>query len=217
MTKNQVFVASLDDSGISDYWRLNDELTVNQAAFLIVGIDPDSESGVKSRDWRKDERPAGYGAATQALTRNLKNGIIKGIHFQEIETDLNGNPIGEIDGSTDIYRSIVDKDSVSNWLKTKGFRTGFFFLDTVTTTPGYLEPSNPRYAPKLAAAVKAWEAVTDPKGKSPKQALDKWLREHAADFGLTDDDGNPVNQAIEDCSKIANWQPSGGAAKTPSA
>ena len=87
MTKNQVFVASLDDSGISDYWRLNDELTVNQAAFLIVGIDPDSESGVKSRDWRKDERPAGYGAATQALTRNLKNGIIKGTHFQEIETD----------------------------------------------------------------------------------------------------------------------------------
>ena len=69
----------------------------------------------------------------------------------------------------------------------------------------------------LAAAVKAWQAVTDPKGKSPKQALDKWLREHAADFGLTDDEGNPVNQAIEDCSKIANWQPGGGAAKTPGA
>lgn len=80
---------------------------------------------------------------------------------------------------------------------------------------GYLDPSNPRYAPKLAAAVKAWQAVTDPKGKSPKQALDKWLREHAADFGLLGNDGIPVNLAIKECSRVANWRPGGGAARTP--
>lgn len=80
---------------------------------------------------------------------------------------------------------------------------------------GYLDPKNPRYAPKLAASVKAWQAVTDPRGRSPKKALDNWLREHAADFGLMGDDGIPVNTAIEECSKVANWQPGGGAAKTP--
>jgi hypothetical protein len=29
------------------------------------------------------------------------------------------------------------------------------------------------------------------RGKTPKQALMKWLREHAREFGLTDDDGKP--------------------------
>ena len=34
-------------------------------------------------------------------------------------------------------------------------------------------------------------------------------------FGLTDEEGNPINQAIEECSKVANWNPGGGAPKTP--
>jgi len=36
------------------------------------------------------------------------------------------------------------------------------------------------------------------------------VAEHATDFGLTDDDGNPVNLAIEECSKVANWKTGGG-------
>lgn len=52
-------------------------------------------------------------------------------------------------------------------------------------------------------------------GKTPKQALEKWLRENAADFGLTDEDGSPVNLAIEECSKVANWKLDGGPPKTP--
>jgi hypothetical protein len=48
----------------------------------------------------------------------------------------------------------------------------------------FLDPKNPRYAPKLAAAVLAWEATGNEAstGKSPKQALLKWLREHAAEL-----------------------------------
>lgn len=216
MRSNESFVASLGDNGISDYWRLCTELTIRQAAFLIIGIDPDSETGSNCDNWKPHERPHGYGAAKQALTMAACN-LIKCRHFPVDETDFNGNVIGEIPGTTDIDRSTVNRDSVAAWLKSVGVRTGFFFPNVSTDAPDYLDPSNPRYAPKLAAAVKAWQAVTDPKGKSPKQALDKWLREHAADFGLTDDDGNPVNKTIEDCSIIANWQPGGGAAKTPGA
>ena len=204
------------DEGISDYWRLNDVFTIKQAALLIIGTDPQSECGTYCEQSKPHERPEGYEAAKQALTSNLLKGIIQGKHFKMVDTDINGNPCGEIDGTTDIELSTVNRDSVSVWIQSRGIYSGFFQLARMND-PDYLDPNNPRYAPKLAAAVKAWQAVTDPNGKSPKQALDKWIREHAADFRLTDDDGNPINQAIEDCSKVANWQPGGGAAKTPGA
>jgi hypothetical protein len=108
----------------------------------------------------------------------------------------------------------IKTEDVRKWLATRGVKSGFFFPDGLDL-PDYLDSNNPRYAPKLAAAIRAWQAVTDPGKKSPKQALDKWLREHAAEFGMVDDDGNPVNLAVEECSKIANWQPGGGATKTP--
>jgi hypothetical protein len=109
----------------------------------------------------------------------------------------------------------VSRDDLVAWLASRGVRTGFFFPNVKPSDePDFLSRDNDRYAPKLAAAVRAWQAVTDPGKKSPKQALEKWIREHAAEFGLTDDDGNPVNQAIEECSKVANWQQSGGAPKS---
>jgi hypothetical protein len=51
-------------------------------------------------------------------------------------------------------------------------------------------------------------------GKHPKGALSKWLREHAAELGLSDDDGKPNETGIEEVAKVANWQPGGGAPKT---
>ncbi len=110
--------------------------------------------------------------------------------------------------------SRVEVESLKEWLASRGFRRGFFFPEQVET-PDYLDPDNPRYASKLAAAVRAWQAVTDPAGRHPKQALAKWLREHAPEFGLTDDEGKPNEQGIEDAAKVANWQPGGGAPKTP--
>lgn len=100
------------------------------------------------------------------------------------------------------------------WLEAAGICTGFFF-PAATDAPDYLDPKNPRYAPKLAAAVRAWQSVTDAAGKTPKQALMKWLREHAAEFGLTDEEGKPNETGIEEAAKMANWQPGGGAPKTP--
>lgn len=71
----------------------------------------------------------------------------------------------------------------------------------------------------VAATIDAWKAVTTDtylqKGKTPKQAIEKWLRENAKKYGLTKDDGTLNESAIEEISKIANWKPEGGAAKTP--
>ena len=110
--------------------------------------------------------------------------------------------------------STVSRDDLIAWLKQAGIQSGFFF-PMATEAPDYLDPQNPRYAPKLAAAVRAWQAVTDLNGKTPKQMLMKWLREHAAEFGMTDEEGKPNETAIDEAAKMANWQPGGGAPKTP--
>lgn len=222
-----------------DYWRLCDELNIVQAALLVTGEAPTIASYIE--DWKPEERPRGYEAAKTAITHGLLSydafsramasdldGVspehLDSLHRRSIEgslvphfdTDMNGNTLGPIEGTVDVYRSTVVVDSLRQWLLSRGFKSGFFFPDPVTTgEPEYLDPRSPRYAPKLAAAVRAWQAVTDPGKKSAKQALDKWLREHASEFGLTDDEGLPVNQAIEECSKVANWNASGGAPKTP--
>jgi len=59
------------------------------------------------------------------------------------------------------------------------------------------------------------EDETKLRGTTPKKALDRWTRENAAQFGLTDEDSNPVNEAVEQVSMVANWKPGGGAPKTP--
>ena len=207
----------MSEPAISEYWRLCDELTVQQAVLLIVGIDPASEAA-ECEHWKPQERPRGYDPVKQALCAALRKEEVTGKNIPIYECDINGNPLRDIDGTTDVYASTVEVVSLVRWLRSRGMNTGFFFPqeDSTSGEPDYLNPNHPRYAPKLAAAVRAWEAVTDPGSRrTPKQALDKWLREHGAAYGLTDDEGKAKETAIEEISKIANWNPNGGAPKTP--
>ncbi|MBM3366470.1 MAG: hypothetical protein FJ167_12400 [Gammaproteobacteria bacterium] len=196
-----------------DYWRLCDELSIIQAALLLVESDPSGENGY-AENWQMHQRPHGYEAAKTAITNAFRRGAIKGRLIPNYEYDINGNQCGAIDDSINLVESRVEVKSLREWLETRGIRTGFFF-PTATIAPDYLNPKNPRYAPKLAAAVRAWQSVIDAGGKHPKQALAKWLREHAAEFGMTDDEGKPNETGIEEAAKVANWQPGGGAPKTP--
>jgi hypothetical protein len=203
------------DGVISEWWKFVDEFTVHQAALLIVGVEPNSETGSYCRNWQQHEQPDGYAILLQALSAVLANGALDGKHIPRFEHDIKGNECGEIAGSTDVERSIVKRDSVVSWLANRGHRSGFFFPNAGAGTPDYLNPTHPRYSGKLAAAVSAWQAVTDPGGKHPKQALEKWLNEHSGRFGMTGEDGMPIKQAVTDCAKVANWEPGGGAPKTP--
>jgi hypothetical protein len=103
-------------------------------------------------------------------------------------------------------------------LRSRGVTTGFFFPNAQEGLE-YFSAAHPHFSPKLAAAVKAWEAVSADaalrRGKTVKQAIIVWLRHHANEFGLTKDDGNPNEQGIEEVAKIANWDTKGGAPKTP--
>jgi hypothetical protein len=90
--------------------------------------------------------------------------------------------------------STVNIDSLCDWLRLRNFQGGFF-ISGKGQVDKIADPSNEFYAPKLAAAVRAWNEVTaDPEaliGKTPKKALEIWLRKHASEYGLTGKDGNP--------------------------
>jgi hypothetical protein len=198
-----------------DYWRLCDEMSIVQAALLIAGCDPSSDAAY-IEGWDAEKRPIGYEAAKTAISNALRRGAITGQVIPVYECDINGNEFGVTD-SIDVAKSRIEVESLRTWLAGRGLKTGFFFPEP-SDFRDYLDSKHPRYAPKLAAAVLAWQATGNEaaiSGKSPKQALMKWLREHAAEFGLTDEDGKPNETGIEEAAKVANWQPSGGAPKTP--
>lgn len=202
-----------------DYWRLCDELTVVQAALLIVGEDPSSCQEYID-GWTPYDRPGGYDAAIAALRHAIEGNRLTATTRYIVDDRF--DPTAEeyfeqVTDRPDWHRTTVSVDDLKHWLRQRGIRDGFFF-PTGSDKPDYLDPEHPRYAPKLAAAVRAWLAVEDPdmtRGKSAKQALAKWLREHAADFRLSDEEGKPNETGIEACARVANWQDKGGAPKTP--
>lgn len=182
-----------------DLWRLHDELTVEEAARLVVEEIVDSSSAEYSQHVRIVEE-----ALSRAVAR--KEIEFRSEHHQE--TGFGGNIDNEYDT---IYISV---SSLRGWFAKRGAKPSFFFPNAVDA-PDYLNPDHPRYAAKLAAAVNAWLSVVEVQGTSPKQALVRWLRENASRFGLTDSEGMPIAKGIDDIASVANWNPKGGAPKTP--
>jgi hypothetical protein len=191
-----------------DYWRLCDELSVVQAALLIVGKDPSGLQAIIDSQAPSD-MPSGYAAAKSALINAIRS---KQLRANIVET-------GDEDFTApDWHYTTVNVGDLKLWLSLRGFESGFFF-PLAKRGPDYLSTDHANYSPKLAAATHAWMAISaDPelrRGKSVKQALVVWLRQHANEFGLTKEDGNPNEQGIEDVAKIANWDTKGGAPRTP--
>jgi ElaB/YqjD/DUF883 family membrane-anchored ribosome-binding protein len=74
--------------------------------------------------------------------------------------------------------------------------------------PQYLDSTHDHYSPRLAAAVRAWEAVSSGViNGTPKQALKKWLGQHASEFK------NLSAEEIDSGAYVANWKTTGGRAK----
>lgn len=228
-----------------DQWRLCEELTVVQAALLCIGEDPshwkyietdsdpqtpDGYDGMKAGistglkkyvEYQKDaERSVFRSDEDITYLNGLSKRCIRGNLMRKIKHGFGGDKDTPIAHSIDVEKSTVDVESLKSWLTNKGYTSTFFFpemtaLSAPTETMDFLDPKHPRYAPKLAAAVNAWLAVKDARARPPKKALRKWLEEHAADFNLVDKDGKPTEAAMEECSKVANWNTNGGATKTP--
>lgn len=203
-----------EDNTALTYWRLAEELSIREIALLLLGLNPEDFEG----PGRKQREPKGYIALTTGLiaavtrqtvearpTYHLRDSAPNGGGFTELEDDPT---------NMNIYDTKIEVDSLINWLKSRGQTKGFFFGGGGSLEP-YLDSENERYSPKLAAAVKAWLAVGEtPTARPPKQQIIKWLSENAVHFGLTDEEGKPIDSAIESIATIANWAPKGGAPKT---
>lgn len=202
---------------VIDYWRFCDELTVVQAAILIVNEDPAS-IGEYVDGWQSQDRPPGYVAVLSALQHSIVGDRLRAsrvslnLDYQHPDVE---HPIASVD-----WRSTrVQVEDLKVWLERRGVQSGFFFPEGPVTAD-YLNRKNPQFSSKLAAAVDAWKAVRqnrvqEPSAKSVKADLLKWLNLHAPDYGLSDEDGKPNNTAIEEVAKVANWDLKGGAPKTP--
>ncbi len=209
-----------------DFWRLSDELSVIQAALLLVGCDPSSDDGY-AESWDMDKRPKGYEAAKTAITNALRRGAIKGrvVPHYSYDPDFYPHEGVEIEDSMNLAESLVEVDSLRQWLVTRGISTGFFF-HTASNVPDYLDSMNPRYSSRLAAAVKAWQAMGDEnfrRGKSAKTAMEHWITANYLELGLTQKLGSVKHSykagdmnksAVREAAKIANWEEEGGAPRS---
>jgi len=193
-----------------DLWKICDRVTLFQVVMLCLNCDPQDMTEYSAR---RRGLPREYDATLAALKSGLLTKAIQGevIPYQDSYEQM-------IEGSIDPDRTTVDLKSVGHFLQGKGVNNPLCPTNH-PHTPDYLNPSHPCYAPKLAAAIHAWLAVVkDPtalKGKTPKNAMEKWLRLNAKSYGLTKEkDGLPNETGIEEICKVANWKQSGGAAKT---
>jgi hypothetical protein len=189
-------------------WKLADELTVYQIALLIAGYDPSEFERDATDRWplevTQDISP--YLNAVKNAARSKK------LIFTTVFYEGNFNS-DQIDWNS----STVNIDSLCEWLRLRNFTDGYF-ISGQTEVDKLANPFGEFYAQKLAAAVRAWNEVTANQealnGKTPKKALEIWLRKHANEYGLTNKDGNPNELGIEEICKVANWKPAGGASPT---
>lgn len=199
------------------YWKLCEELSVDDASHLIIGILPDE---IEAMAQSGSELTPSSKRKYETSLRAIRTALISATETEKIKTAICYHPSNYHGGPLeyDIYETKINVDVLKSWLLSKNIKPAFFF-DNNNDEPDYLDKNNPYYAPKLATAIKAWKAITSDlsrlKNKSPKQALEKWLKENAKEFDLLDENGNHIKQTIEDICKIANWQTKGGATKTP--
>ena len=219
---------------IDSLWNLAEDLRVTDAAALIAGYDPVAVREYRSTVGFKSPRSfPKYEASFRVLCDAVENGRLNAdLKFQECKLTtkdqrvlaiqravekmqgLHAEHVTDTPRIPDWSTTTITRDELVRWLISRGVKTGFFF-DKVIHRFNFFDSDHKRYPPRLAAAVRAWLAVTDVAGTSPKQALKKWLQQHAADYGLINDDGNLNEKGIEEIAKVANWDTKGGAPSTP--
>ncbi len=193
-------------------WRGVTELSVGNAALLILGKDPEK--------WAQNSHAVeGFETLSTQLCLDIhRKRLAATVVYRRRETD-------DTPANIDIWNSTVLFADVRAWLESRNalFPPLFFpnnpEISGEPDRPAYLDKKNPHYSFKLHAANSAHSAVTsDPRllrGTTPKAACKKWLTQRAATFGLVAKNGRPNLSAIEDVAKVANWETRGGAPKTP--
>jgi hypothetical protein len=194
---------------VHDLWRLSTEYSVIHAALIIAGFSPDETENHRESDL--GHQCPGYTPAKTALCNALRSGRL------ECEKLIYENNEFDISEYIDVYRTLISVSDLDRFVRSRGVVCEFF--ERPSGAPSCSREGHPYFSRKLDAANRAWQAVTsDPTllaGKSPKQALQRWLTENCLSLGLINKDGSPNRTGIEEICKVANWKPEGGATPTP--
>jgi hypothetical protein len=230
---------------INRFWQLLDPLTVEQAAALIAGFDPNAvdvsgncfksqEAGLTDSDGMASVQAAFAGMVnaingcklkaelrydaepryTAGMDNLMERGYWRNEDVGEV-TDEDGSQY-VIDRIPNWGRTTVSRADLVEWLENCGVQPSFFFPNE-TDSVDYLNNRHPRYSAKLAASVAVWRAMEDEnlrRGVSTADAMRTWLESRYKELGLVWNGG--VNKTgIQEVAKVANWDTSGGAPKTP--
>ena len=179
------------------------------AAALLVGIDLQDSTDLD--DWHALLRVAiGRGASRweRDLTRAIKTRTL--LATRVAVRDLDSGKPRQIDPRAVTVADLlepsaceVSESALLTWCNETG----------APIPPSLVHPYDDDavegYPSELRAAIEAFEAVHGaaiPSNRSPKQRLLAWLAEHKPNIGPN---------ARERIATVANWQPNGGAPKTP--
>lgn len=142
----------------------------------------------------------------------------------------------ELNSEIDRNMSRVTFEGVRDWLETMGCTDGYFFSNThkgidrgnldnqYKNRPDPMNRESKFFAPKLAAAIEAWETLQqDPKlqdANAVVKAATDWLTENAERLSILWTDPKtgktaPPKSTTEAMAKIINWNDKGGVNKTP--
>lgn len=240
-------------------WRLVKNVSVEDAAILIAGGDPNT-TDLEESSWCiepfKVKRTTGHNGflpAFEALKDAIRNRELKasfahqadytdgyskkidGETWAYLTTDITDMkltieehafnyvqpPKGEtvlISVEPDWKRTSVDVEDLKAWLRSRGFRDGFFVSDTDAekdedSREAFMDIKHDHFAPELAMAVSAWRALEGQSvfKRSPKASIERWIDENPdawqgpAELGTT---------AKERIVTLVNWKKEGGAPRS---
>lgn len=195
-------------------WLLAEDLTIRQAALLLLNEDPE-RFPLAEYPSIGEHIPPGYEAARQVIVSALLANKIDG--KVEWKTKTSGNPDEinyweeNVEGDVCADKATINMDSLRAWLASKNV-TVEQFIGLSGTSDDFLDQNDQKYAPKLAAAVAAWRYVKNNpiNGLSVKQQLMNWLNENSARFWPDGMDAKVTDTFVKEAARIANWDAEGG-------
>jgi hypothetical protein len=191
----------------ADYWllwRIVDPLTIRESARLLAGLNPKPSSNRIDSDRGKAAKADAYGIA---LIRAVQSARVESANSLAWDGSYGDTAICDYTDEGLCDATTIHVAELAHWAHCCGI-SHHWSIDSREHGKGMLDLS--RYPPELQAAIEAFEVVrVDPSataGRTPKIALSAWLEMNKPELS-----GN----ARERIATVANWQPSGGAPKTP--
>lgn len=187
----------------SPYWRYSETLTARDAIFLLLDEEPTKHLRIEDGDDEIWMLPDGFLAIRNAIMGALASGAIVGELVPKSTWVDSCNEV-DVPNTINLIRSVVNVASFKYWCLSMGHRGGYFFPDSDSGTPEYLNPLNKNYSQHLAYAIQAWEAMqidgAIQRGKTPKNTMIEWLEQ----FELS-------VEAKERIATVVNWKKGGSA------